>query len=161
MQIEEGSVVDGKVTSITNFGAFLDLGDGKSGMVHISEVANTYVKEIAEYLTVGDTVKAKVLTITPDGKISLSIKKLEDGGGLKKKEAPEGGAPVPQKKREPRRSSAYYPPLRQEDDTPKTFEDMLSKFKNTSDDRISDIRKNTENKRGSHGGSKRNSKGRP
>lgn len=160
MQIEEGSIVDGKVTTITNFGAFLDLGDGKSGMVHISEVANTYVKEIAEYLSVGDAVKAKVLTVSPDGKISLSIKKLDDGGGLKRKEVKESAAPAP-KKREPRKTTAHYPPIRQEEAGPQTFEDMLSKFKNTSDDRMSDIRRNTESKRGSHGGSKRNSKGRP
>lgn len=160
MQIEEGSIVEGKVTSITNFGAFLDLGDGKSGMVHISEVANTYVKEISEYLSIGDEVKAKVLTINPEGKISLSIKKLEDGGGLKKKET-SGVAAAPPKKREPRRTAAHYPPIRQEDSGPQTFEDMMSKFKNSSDDRMSDIRRNTENKRGAHGGSKRNSRGRP
>lgn len=73
MQLEVGSIVEGKVTGITKFGAFVDLG-GKTGMVHISEITTSYVKEIRDYLTENQTVKVKVLAIAPDGKISLSIK---------------------------------------------------------------------------------------
>lgn len=75
MRLEVGSIVEAKVTGITNFGAFVELPEGKKGMVHISEVAPTYVEKIADHLTVGQQVKVKVLSIGDDGKISLSIKK--------------------------------------------------------------------------------------
>ena len=75
MRLEVGSIVEAKVTGITNFGAFVELPEGKKGMVHISEVAPTYVEKIADHLTVGQQVKVKVLSIGEDGKISLSIKK--------------------------------------------------------------------------------------
>ena len=74
MQLEVGSIVEGKVTGITKFGAFVDLGEGKSGMVHISEVADVFVSEITEFLSEGQMVKVKVISIGDDGKISLSIK---------------------------------------------------------------------------------------
>ena len=63
MQLEVGAILEGKVTGITNFGAFVDLGDGKTGMVHISEVAPTFVREIREYVTENQTVKVKILSI--------------------------------------------------------------------------------------------------
>jgi S1 RNA binding domain protein len=75
MVLEVGSVVEGKVTGITKFGAFVELPGKKTGMVHISEVAATYVKEIRDFLTENQTVKVKVLAITPEGKINLSIKR--------------------------------------------------------------------------------------
>ncbi len=75
MSIEVGSKLQGKVTGITNFGAFIELPDGKTGLVHISEVADNYVKDINEHLTVGDEVTVKVLNVEDDGKIGLSIKK--------------------------------------------------------------------------------------
>ena len=71
-QLVVGNIVEGKVTGITKFGAFVDLGDGKTGMVHISEVAPTFVKEIRDFVKENDTVKVKVLSISEDGKISLS-----------------------------------------------------------------------------------------
>src|SRR5699024_12782594 len=78
MSIEVGSKLQGKVTGITNFGAFVELEKGKTGLVHISEVADTYVKDINEHLTVGDEFKVKVINVEDDGKISLSIKKAKD-----------------------------------------------------------------------------------
>ena len=75
MQLEVGTVLEGKVTGILKFGAFVDLGNGKSGMVHISEVANTYVNDINEHLKEGQVVKVKIVSIAEDGKIALSIKK--------------------------------------------------------------------------------------
>ena len=75
-QLTVGEIVEGKITGITNFGIFADLGNGKSGMVHISEVSRTYVNDINEIFKVGDVVKVKVMNITDDGKISLSIKAL-------------------------------------------------------------------------------------
>ena len=77
MQLEVGSVIEGKITGILKFGAFVDLGGGKSGMVHISEVSSTYVNDINEFLKIGQTVKVKVVSIGEDGKIALSIKKAE------------------------------------------------------------------------------------
>ena len=78
MQLEVGKIYEGKVTGITKFGAFIDLGENKTGMVHISEVAPTFVKEITDYITMGETVKVRVLNIGEDGKISLSIKRAAD-----------------------------------------------------------------------------------
>lgn len=75
MQLEVGAILEGKVTGITKFGAFVELPGGKTGMVHISEVAPTYVKEIRDYVTENQTVKVKILNIGEDGKISLSMKK--------------------------------------------------------------------------------------
>ena len=75
MQLEVGQLIEGKITGITNFGVFVDLGDGATGMVHISEVAQTYVSDIKEHVKEGDTVKMKVLSIGDNGKISLSIKR--------------------------------------------------------------------------------------
>ena len=77
MQVEVGSVLEGKVTGITKFGAFVELPNKASGMVHISEIASTFVKEIRDFVTEGQTVKVKVLSISEDGKISLSIKKAQ------------------------------------------------------------------------------------
>lgn len=75
MQLEVGKIYEGKVTGITKFGAFVELDKDTTGMVHISEVANTFVNEIKDHLTEGQTVKVKVLNLGDDGKISLSIKK--------------------------------------------------------------------------------------
>lgn len=91
MQFEVGSIVEGKVNRITKFGAFVELAPGKTGMVHISEVANSYVNDINDFLQEGQTVKVKVLSISEDGKIALSIKKT---------------LPPPQK-REPRREGGH------------------------------------------------------
>lgn len=75
MSIEVGTKVDGKVSGITNFGAFVDLGEHRSGLVHISEVSDSFVKDIHSVLKVGDSVTVKVLSIADDGKIALSIRK--------------------------------------------------------------------------------------
>ena len=77
MQLVKDSVVEGKVTGILKFGAFVDLGEGKSGMVHISEVSNDYVEDIKDVLKVGQTVKVRVISVADDGKIALSIRKAD------------------------------------------------------------------------------------
>lgn len=77
MPVSVGKVVEGTVTGITNFGAFIQLPEGKSGLVHISEISHDYVEKIADYLKRGQKVKVKVLSITDDGKISLSIRKAQ------------------------------------------------------------------------------------
>ncbi len=153
MQIEVGQIVEGKVTGITNFGVFVDLGEGKSGLVHISEIAQTYVSDVREFVKENDTVKMKVLSISEEGKISLSIKKAQP--------------PVEQPQQRPKtngpRNNGFKSqrPPRQEPDytspaavwTPKksestSFEDMMAKFKQTSDEKFSDLkRKNPETRR--------------
>ncbi|SDM08415.1 S1 RNA-binding domain-containing protein [Halarsenatibacter silvermanii] len=78
MSIEEGATVTGEVTGITDFGAFVDLPGGETGLIHISEIANSYVKDITNYVKEGEEVKVKVINIDDDGKIGLSIKRLDD-----------------------------------------------------------------------------------
>lgn len=75
MGLEVGSILDGKVTGITKFGAFVSLPEGKSGLVHISEIANSYVTDVNEHLQIGQAVKVRIINITEDGKINLSIKR--------------------------------------------------------------------------------------
>lgn len=77
MSIEVGDKLQGKITGITNFGAFVELPGGSTGLVHISEVADNYVKDINDHLKVGDQVEVKVINVEKDGKIGLSIKKLK------------------------------------------------------------------------------------
>ena len=84
MSIEVGNKVKRKVTGIKNFGAFVELPEGKSGLVHISEVADNYVENVNDHLSVGDEVEVKVLTVADDGKISLSIKKLKNVRNVKR-----------------------------------------------------------------------------
>ena len=76
--VEIGAILEGKVTGLTNFGAFVSLPDNKTGMVHISEVSSSYVNDIHDHLKEGQQVKVKVIDVTPEGKISLSIKKASD-----------------------------------------------------------------------------------
>ena len=80
MQLEVGKIVEGKVNKITKFGAFVDLGDNKVGLVHISEVAPTFVKEVGDHIKEGQTVKVKILNLSEDGKIGLSIKQATNIG---------------------------------------------------------------------------------
>ena len=87
-------VVEGKVTGITKFGAFVTMPDGKSGLVHISEIANTFVNDVHDYVQEGQTVKVRVLSIADDGKINLSIKKAEEPapGARPERRAPRPGS---------------------------------------------------------------------
>lgn len=139
MQLEVGAIVEGKVTGITKFGAFVELPGGQTGMVHISEVAPTYVKEIRDYVTENQTVKVKVLSISEEGKVSLSMKKAMDPPPS----APRGG-------RRPfvspgRPGNFEWQSSRNE---PTSFEDMMSKFKQSSEEKMSDLKRNVDSKRG-------------
>jgi len=75
MQLTVGEIIEGKITAVKDYGVFVDLGEGKSGMVHISEIAKTYVNDINEFVKIGDSVKMMVTNISDEGKISLSIKR--------------------------------------------------------------------------------------
>jgi len=123
MSIEVGSKVKGKVTGITNFGAFIELGENKTGLVHISEVADTYVKDINDFLTVGDEVKVKVINVEKDGKIGLSIKKAQ---------AKERRQKQPKERTE-------------------TFESKMNRFLKDSEDRLATLKRHTEARRGGRG----------
>lgn len=147
MQLTVGQIVEGKITGITNFGVFVDLGEGKSGLVHISEVARTYVSDIKEILKINDVVKAKILNIGDDGKISLSIKKAQEPQNPPKDKAQRNNKrPVNNYKPD---GSYTWTPKKPE---PASFEEMMSRFKQTSDEKFSDLkRKNPEAKRSKRG----------
>lgn len=149
MLLEEGAVLEGKVTGITKFGAFVALPGGKSGMVHISEVANAYVSDIHDHLSDGQMVKVKVLAITPEGKINLSIKKAMEAppplapGAMSERRPPRrdergngSNAPYTPRPAKPNHSS-YQPreavPARSAD---ASFEDKLKQFMHESDSKI-------------------------
>ncbi|SFG77571.1 S1 domain-containing RNA-binding protein [Sporolactobacillus nakayamae] len=136
MSIEAGSKLKGKVSGITNFGAFVDLPDGKTGLVHISEVADRYVKDIHDVLSVGDEVTVKVFQVAPDGKIGLSIRKAVD----KPKAAPSSSS------RGPRHGGGKRFTTRAP-----SFEDKISQYLKDSEDRLSTIKRQTESKRGGRG----------
>ncbi len=122
MSIEVGSKLQGKVTGITNFGAFVELEKGKVGLVHISEVADNYVKDINDHLAVGDEIKVKVINVEKDGKIGLSIKKAKD-----------------KSERQNSRERA------------ESFELKMSRFLKDSEDRLASLKKHTESRRGGRG----------
>ena len=132
MQLETGMIVNGKISGITSFGAFVDLDGGKSGMVHISEVASSYVSDINEHLKIGQEVKVKVMSIDENGKISLSIKKAEPKPVkkfAKPEHKPSSASPV---------GYEWTPQKKEHTD----FEDMMSRFKQSSDERMAGLKKN-------------------
>ena len=143
MELTVGAVLEGKVKTITNFGAFVALDNNTTGMVHISEVANTYVSDIRQHLTEGQDVKVMVIAVD-GGKINLSIKRLEakpqrEGnfrGGAPRRESPPQGRPA--------RSAPTPPPA------PKTadqlFEEKLKAFMSESDSKISSLRQYSDHR---------------
>ena len=148
MELTVGAILEGKVKSITNFGAFISLPEGKTGMVHISEVANAYVSDIRQHLTEGQDVKVMVIGLE-NGKINLSIKRLEpkpqrENGGNRNgnyRNAPrqDGGnyRSAPQGQNRPQRAPV-------QPAAPKTadqlFEEKLKAFMSESDSKLSGIK---------------------
>ena len=131
MAVEIGEILEGKVTGITNFGAFVELPDKSTGMVHISEVSSTFIKDIHEKLSEGDTVNVKVIEINEKGKIALSIKKA-----LPQEDEPKPKRPAGDK---PRRSQPQvWTGSQKSEPESMSFEDMLAKFKSVSDEKMSD-----------------------
>ena len=152
MELTVGAILEGKVKTITNFGAFVALPENKTGMVHISEVANTYVSDIRQHLTEGQDVKVMVIG-TENGKINLSIKRLEakpqrefsprgNNNNFRKDNAPRREGNAPQSR--PQRSAPTPPPA------PKTadqlFEEKLKQFMSESDSKISSIRQYSDHR---------------
>ena len=138
MSLEVGAILEGKVTGITKFGAFVSLPGGRSGLVHISEIAYSYVSEVSEHLKEGQEVKVKVINIDEAGRINLSIKKAMDPPPRPESQPraprPEGQSrPAPQN-RAPR---GYVPP---KTPVPDDFEGRLKLFMQQSDSKLSDLR---------------------
>lgn len=153
MSIEVGMILEGKVSGITKFGVFVDLPESKTGMVHISEVAPTFVNEINDFVKMGQTVKVKVLSVE-NGKIGLSIKQALP----KEQQHPKKSRDDRDDKQQNRRTRQPYkpaPPVTSPGDyewqssrksAPSSFEDMMSKFKQTSEDKMSDLKRGGESR---------------
>lgn len=135
MPLEVGQIIEGKVTGITAFGAFIQLPEGKTGLVHISEVAQEYVKDVSSHLKENQIVKVKILTVDPNGKISLSIKKASD-----QKFPIVSKAPIEVEWSTAKNSSGNV-----------SFEDRLAKFMKDSDEKLHDLKKSVDSKRGNGG----------
>ncbi len=136
MELAVGNIVTGKVTTITKFGAFIALPEGKSGLVHISEVAPTFVSDVHDFLSEGQEVSVKVLAITPEGKINLSVKQA---------------MPRPQRpaRREaPARRVPQQPAAAPAEPAEQTFEDKLKQFMSLSDSKQSELNRYMAGKRG-------------
>ncbi|HIX93928.1 MAG TPA: S1 RNA-binding domain-containing protein [Candidatus Gemmiger excrementipullorum] len=151
MALQVGDIVEGKVTGIKPFGAFVSLPEGKTGLVHISEVSYEFVQDLSAVLTDGQAVQVKVLSIAPDGKIALSIKRTQP--------APERGARPQNAGARP--AGSHRPPKREEKPRvwqPKpaapqgemSFEDMMARYKSRSEEKIADLKRVTENHRGGY-----------
>ena len=192
MQLEIGKIYNGKVKGITQYGAFVDIDGGGTGMVHISEIANTYVSDIREHLTEEQEVQVKVIGINEQGKVSLSIKKVSDNGDSQPRQrrfdkgqgrpdrgfdkgdrgadrgadrgydrgadrgadrgdrnADRGDRSDKGGDRGERRSKPnIWEPKKQIPQSEMTFEDMMSRFKQTSEERMCDLKRSTDRKNG-------------
>lgn len=136
MELTVGEIVEGKVKSITNFGAFIALPDNKSGLVHISEVANTFVSDVRQHLTEGQDVKVMVIG-TENGKVNLSIKRLEarpQRSAVPRRDAPQTRAP----------KAPTPPPATKTAD--QLFEEKLKAFMSESDSKISSCRQYSDHR---------------
>lgn len=134
MSLEAGTVLPGKVTGISKFGVFVALENGQSGMVHISEIANTYVTAIEDHVKVGQEVRVKVLNIDEKGRINLSMKRAEEG------EKPSAPTAKPVSNSAPPKPAATFNPPPRQPKQPASFEDLLQKFKQESEERQSETR---------------------
>ncbi len=147
MQLEIGKIYEGKVKGITQYGAFVDIDGGGTGMVHISEIANTYVSEIRDHLTENQQVKVKVIGINEAGKVSLSIKKAVEN--------PQPQGQNQNRNNNRRRNDAQrskpnvWEPKKTVPMSELSFEDMLTRFKQNSEERMCDIKRSTDRKNGS------------
>ncbi len=138
MAIEVGSIIEGKVSGIMPFGAFVTLPENKVGLVHISEVASSYVTDVSQHLKVGDVVKVKVIKVDDNGKISLSIKKATENRSSRKD------------KNQPKTNTIIRPAdidWSSKNDDSLSFEDKLSKFKQDSDEKMLALKRSNDSKR--------------
>lgn len=138
MEFEIGSIVSGKVTGITKFGAFVTLAPGTSGLVHISEIANSYVSDVSAFLQTGQEVKVKIISVDDAGRMNLSIKQAEP---------PKEPAPQPRQRFQqphPQQHPTQPRPAAPEPTPESAFEDKLKRFMQDSDSRMSDLKHHTD-----------------
>lgn len=140
MSIEVGSIVEGKVSKVMPFGAFVSLPGKKSGLVHISEVARDYVENINDHIKEGDDVKVKVVKIDDDGKISLSIKQALEPKKRAEKKSFDHGPKAPVRPADIDWSSAN-------SSSDMSFDDMLNRFKQDSDEKMQALKRSNDSKR--------------
>jgi S1 RNA binding domain protein len=133
VSIQVGQIIEGTVTGITRFGAFVALPNGQTGLVHISEVADSYVNDITDYVHENETVQVKVLSTDDRGKVALSIRQAKPGSSPTRPSRGGGGGG-------PRRNAP-----------PASFEDKLARFMKDSQDRLTDLKRHTESRRGGRG----------
>ena len=141
MELAVGTIISGKVTTITKFGAFVALPGGKSGLVHISEVASAFVGDVHDFLTEGQEVQVKVLSISPEGKINLSIKQTQPQ--QPRQPRPAYQRPAAPQRVQPAAQSAAAPAAPAEP----SFEDKLKQFMTQSDSRMSELNRNRDGRR--------------
>lgn len=148
MQPTVGDIFEGKITGITKFGAFVSLPDGSNGLVHISEIANSYVNDVHDHVSEGQSVKVKVIGISDTGKINLSIKKAEPQAPRPEQERSPQQRPAQPRANNfsPRPSGFAQKPFTPSAPTEASFEDKLKQFMQDSDSRISDSRMYTDKK---------------
>lgn len=161
MSMEVGQIIEGKVTGITNFGVFISVGDNQSGLVHISEVSDGFVKDINDILSIGDDVKVKVLKISPDGKINLSIRQAtkhsdhsEDVGdqGNRQERPAQTKHQAHAKRPAPKFNKPETKQFNGGQNKTSDFDQMMSQFLKDSEDRLTSLKRSTEGKRGGRGG---------
>ena len=145
MELAVGQVLEGTVTGITKFGAFVSLEGGRSGLVHISEVANTFVNDVHDHVQIGQKVKVKVLSLGEAGKINLSIKRAvetprQDQPPRRPNPGSYQSAPRPAQQSAPAQGQVAAPTGNQD------FEDRLKRFMQESNSRIADNRMYSERK---------------
>lgn len=138
MELEVGKVYDGKVKGIAQYGAFIEIENAGTGMVHISEIANSFVRDVKDYLTEGQQIRVKVLTIDENGKIGLSIKKAVENKEEQLKPA-----------KRPERKPNVWEPKKKPPVSELGFEEMLTRFKQNSEEKICALKRSTERKNGS------------
>ena len=148
MAAEVGAIVEGKVTGLTDFGAFVELECGGTGMVHISEVSASYVKNIRDHLKEGQTVKVKILNIAENGRINLSIKKAEAPSDKENGER----RPRPARPQGQRRSAPanVWQGQKTVPTQGQSFEEMMARFKQVSDEKITDLKRSSESRHGGY-----------
>lgn len=140
MELEVGKIYEGKVKGIAQYGAFVEIEGAGTGMVHISEIANSFVKDVKDYLKENQIVKVKVLTIDENGKIGLSIKKASDNESEQLK---------PAKRQDRKQKPNIWEPKKKPPVSELGFEEMLTRFKQNSEEKICALKRSTERKNGS------------
>ncbi len=147
MELEVGAIVTGKVTGITKFGAFVLVAPGRSGLVHISEIANTYVNDVHDHLTVGQEVSVKILSIDDAGRINLSIKQTAPAA---RPQRPRAETPTSYSRQAKDGESAQHRAVRPQQEAQPTvepsFEDKLKRFMQDSDSKIAGLRQYADKK---------------